>query len=113
MITALVVAILGYVVLVGAGVPSDWAIGIAALLFFCTWPFAAVINAFGRAEDRRDREVDAIEHVAYDRHIRRSKRGGEATLPTAQPKVVFRDDRVVINDNRQVNIYNGDTPKEK
>jgi hypothetical protein len=105
-ITSLIVAVIGYVAASGLGAPDWLAQAVSVGLFFCTLPFALLFGSIGNAVDRSERKTRALERMARD------GRGQQAPRPEYPvPRLTVKDDRVVIIDNRQVNIYNGEKAK--
>ena len=112
MIVALVDGAIAYIVVRSFGASSGVALFVAILFFLCTLPFAMFFGAIGRKEDRDEERNEALREIC--RKVGRTKRFSSNTPNLSQvPKHTVRDDRVVIVDNRQVNIYNGTKPKEK
>lgn len=114
MIIAFLVGLIAYIALVMHHVPSKFALVIAVVLFFCTLPFACIFGAMDNRADREERGIKALETMARNSRRRPKRpRSPERVPHQGEHSTVYKDDRAVIIDNRQVNIYNGEKPKEK
>ena len=107
--SAIIFAVVFFLLLL-AGVPAKVAVGIGSAVFVISIPFSMLFGWAERSERRAEERNESLHEIAR----KESKRvipptGGSGT----RRKRVYRDDRVVIVDNRQVNIYNGVEPKEK
>lgn len=119
MITATLVAAGGFALALSLGAPDWLAVIISLLLFFCTLPFAMLTDHVGRRRDSEERKIRALEKIARNGWMKNGPPPKEMVRPRPPPVppqggsgTVYKDDRAIIIDNRQVNIYNGIKPKE-
>ena len=81
-------------------------------------PFSIIFGWAERSERREEERNEALEDIAYGVRRgggyspRKQRSTGEPIPPKGGSGTVYKDDRAVIIDNRQVNIYNGVKPRE-
>lgn len=74
-------------------------------------PFSIIFGWAERSERRAEERNEALEDIAQQTR-RRTHRSGDTTPKVVHRDLVLKDDRAVIIDNRQVNIYSGIKPRE-
>ena len=110
MIRSVIIFAVVFFLLFFAGVPAKVAAGIGSAVFVISIPFSVLFGWAERNERRAEERNESLREITRKEHTRVIPPTGGSG---AQHKRVYRDDRVVIVDNRQVNIYSGVEPKEK
>ena len=106
MIRSFIIALVVFFLLFFAKAPVELAIGIAATVFVISIPFSVIFGWAERSARRADERNEALEDIA--RGVRMSGRfRSDRPNTVSGPRTIVKDDRAVIIDNRQVNIYNG------
>lgn len=111
MIRSVIIFALVFFLLLFFGVPAKIAAGIGSAVFVISIPFSLIFGWAERSERRAEERNESLREIARKEHKRLPvpPMGGSGTRPV---KRVYKDDRAIIIDNRQVNIYNGIEPRE-